>query len=83
VVFRAPAGGVHFDEASALDFREELGARLAPGDVVYELFARSEGSTAEDLIARIRLESRLVASSFGDRRLHFGHTRVPGFVKRT
>ncbi len=79
---RSPPGGVHFDAASSLDFRAELAARLQPGDVVYDVHARGRGAEAETRIARVRLESAFVASTFGDRRLSFGPTRVPGFVKR-
>jgi hypothetical protein len=78
VFFRAPADGVHFADDSPEDFRAELTRRLGPGTVVYDVYARARDATAEHRIARVRIDSAFVASAFGDRRLAFVHTRVPG-----
>lgn len=71
LVFR-PAD-VHLPSGSAADFRDQLAA-VAPGSVIYRVFA--EGPTQAPVhVGDVRTESPFVASSFGDRVLHFVHTR--------
>lgn len=72
VFFRA--GDVHFDGASRTDFRVSL-ATIAPGTVIYKVFAVEQDGQPEVHIGNVRTQSRFIASSFGDRELHFRHVK--------
>jgi hypothetical protein len=72
IFFRA--ADVHFDPAATTDFRDEL-ASIPPGTVIYQVYAREKDSTTEVHIGDVRTTSRFVASSFGDRELHFEHVK--------
>lgn len=71
LIFRP--GDVHFSSSSAADFRDQL-ATVAPGSVINRVFAAGPNQ-APVHVADVRTESPFVASSFGDRVLHFVHTR--------
>jgi hypothetical protein len=73
-IYLVPGEGVGFADDTQKDFRAEL-AELPPGTVLYEVWARAEGSEDRVRIGRLRLESSFVASEFGDRELFFKHAR--------
>ncbi len=87
----ARASNVARDVPQGDDIRTLLGA-LAPGTVLYEVWAcdakPAMGPTpgaGERLVARLITRSGFVASSFGDRELHFVHTGAtvaPGTLER-
>ena len=56
------------------DFRLLL-AELPPGLVLYEIFAVDEGESLEEarLLGRLILSSPIIASAYGDEKLHFQH----------
>lgn len=73
-------GVKHFDaEAQQGDFRDALRTMFSPGDTLFEIFGR-DGDEAERRLGRIVLTQPLVASSFGDRHLHFHHSLPQGTV---
>lgn len=59
---------VHFPADSTADFRDLL-ATIPPGTVIYAVYA------GDVHIGNVRTTSRLVASEWGDRVLHFKHER--------
>ncbi len=72
VIFQ-PAG-VHFPRDAKLDFRDQL-AKVPAGVVLYDVLARATPEALPSKIGVVRLQSAFVASSFGDRELHFHHPR--------
>lgn len=62
------AAEVHFPADSKADFRDLL-ATIPPGTVIYAVYA------GDVHIGNVRTRSRLVASEWGDRVLHFKHER--------
>jgi hypothetical protein len=75
LVFETPADGPHFASDTTRDFRDEMHATVAPGTVLYNVYAKSTRGSANELIGRIRTTSPIVASSFADRSLSFHHRR--------
>lgn len=71
-IFFRPAE-VHFPASDSRDFRVAL-ATIPEGAVIYRVCAVS-ASGEETHIGDVRLRSRLVASEWGDRVLHFKHER--------
>jgi hypothetical protein len=69
-------GVKHFSETTERDFREELSAAFAPGDTLFDVFG-IDARGQEVKAGRIVLTQPLMASSFGDRELHFQHNAPP------
>ena len=70
----APRENLRFPADTQRDFRSELGD-IRSGEVLYDVYGRASDDAPEQRIGAIRLESRFVASRFGDRRLSFQHQR--------
>lgn len=64
--------GVHFAADDERDFRDML-ATIPAGTVIYTVYA--ETPQGEVKVGDVRLTSKLVASEWGDRVLHFEHAR--------
>jgi hypothetical protein len=69
-----PRQNLGFAPDTQRDFRSELGD-IRSGEVVYDVYGRASDGAAEQRLGAIRLESRFVASRFGDRELSFQHQR--------
>lgn len=63
---------VHFPERDGRDFRDAL-ATIPVGTVIYTVFAETPGGEVK--VGDVRTTSKLVASEWGDRVLHFEHAR--------
>ncbi|HSI05171.1 MAG TPA: hypothetical protein VLC93_11870 [Myxococcota bacterium] len=70
----APRQSLRFAPDTQRDFRAELGD-IRSGEVVYDVYGRAADGAPEQRLGAIRLESRFVASRFGDRELSFQHQR--------
>lgn len=70
-----PAASVHFKGATKEDdFRAKL-AVLPVGEVLYDVYALEKGETLEQgrLLGQLVLNSKIVASRYGDEKLYFQH----------
>lgn len=63
------------------DFRSYLAARYRPKDELYQVWATEQEGSDPVCIGRIVMDSDFVASSFGDRRLHFQHAHKEMLAK--